>query len=266
MKEMSYRDKMVILIISIIVILVAGFFALIKPTYNKMVEDTATYETTKTEWDGIKQKLDAIPSLKEGITKMYQDSKKDAAVLKNAAYGDVDKEYDTKKVNFGLDQFLQQAIDDNSLEVASFAVDDASASKIEYNYYTPNVVTYALMESGDVNGTYAEQISELLATGEILKEREVATVMKNSVTLNVKGTKENLMTFLDTIKENENALNISTVAISDYEFKDGATREVTDAEGNVQVVADPNAEGKSVMNIVIDFYNAKEIDNPDLGD
>ena len=26
--------------------------------------------------------------------------------------------------------------------------------------------------------------------------------MKNSVTLNVKGTKENLMTFLDTIKEN----------------------------------------------------------------
>ena len=68
MKDMSYRDKMVILIISIIIILVAGFFALIRPTYNKMVEDTATYETTKTEWDGIKQKLDAIPALKETIT------------------------------------------------------------------------------------------------------------------------------------------------------------------------------------------------------
>jgi len=64
MREMSYRDKMIILIISIIIILVAGFFVLIRPTYQKLVDDTTTYESTKTEWDGIQQKLDAIPTLK----------------------------------------------------------------------------------------------------------------------------------------------------------------------------------------------------------
>jgi hypothetical protein len=266
MKEMSYRDKMVILIISIIIILVAGFFALIRPTYNKMVTDTAKYESTKTEWDGIKQKLDAIPALKEGITKMYQDAKKDAVVLENKAFGDVDKDYDVKKVNHGLDQFLQQAIDDNSIEVTTFTISGAVATDIAYYYYTPNVVTYALLESGDVNGKYAEDITNLLETSQILQEREVATVMGNDVNMSVTGTKENLMTFLDAIKENENAVNVSSVTVSNYQFEDGATRQVTDAEGNVQTVADPNAEGKSTMTLTIRFFNAKEIDNPDLGD
>lgn len=266
MKEMSYRDKMVILIISIIVILVAGFFVLIKPAYNKMVNDTATYEATKTEWDGIKQKLDAIPSLKEGITKMYQEAKKDAKVLENTAFGDVDKDYDTKKVNYGVDQFLQQAIDDNNLDVEGLAMSGAQATNIAYYLYTPNIVTYALLESGDVNGNYAESIESMLETGTVIAERTTATVMANNIDLDVKGTRENLMTFLDTIKDNENAMHVSAVDISDYKFSEGVTREVADEEGNITTVKDPNAEGKSTLRLTLSLYNAKEIDNPDLGD
>ena len=155
MKDMSYRDKMVILIISIIIIMVAGFFALIKPAYNKFVTDTATYEETKTEWEGIKAKLDAIPGLKDAINQTYNTAKKDAAVFKNTAFGDIDKDYDTKKVNYGLDQYLHQAIDDNSLKVSAFSLGEAGSTQIEYYVYTPNAVTYSLMEKGDLNGKYA---------------------------------------------------------------------------------------------------------------
>jgi Tfp pilus assembly protein PilO len=266
MKDMSYRDKMVILVISIVVIMIAGFFALIKPTYNKLVADTATYEQTKTEWEGIKAKLDAIPDLKTGITKAYEDAKKNAAVLKNTAFGDIDKEYDTKKVNYGLDQYLHQVIDDNSLTVTGFSLGTAGSTSIEYYCYEPNAVTYALMESGDLNGKYAQEITDLMRTSALIKERQTAEVLANDVKISVTGKKEDLMNFLDAIKEDNNAINIYDLSIPNYNFSDGTEREVTDAEGNVTKVADPNADGTSQLDISMLFYNAKELDKPDLGD
>ena len=266
MKEMSYRDKMVILIISIIIIMVAGFFALIKPTYNKFVSDSATYEQTKTEWEGIKAKIDAIPGLKETITNSYNDAKKNASVFKNTAFGDIDKDYDTRKVNYGLDQYLHQAIDDNSLKVNNFALGEAGSATIDYYYYTPNAVSYALLEKGDLNGKYAMEISKLMETSAVLSERSTADVLANDVKIAVTGKKEDLMNFLDTIKDDQNAVNIYNLNISNYNFSDGTEREVTDAEGNVTKVANPNADGESALTIDMLFYNAKELDKPDLGD
>jgi Tfp pilus assembly protein PilO len=266
MKDMSYRDKMVILVLSLVIIMIAGFFALIKPAYNKLVTDTATYEDTKTEWEGIKAKLDAIPGLKDEITKTYDTSKKDASVLMNTAFGDVNKDYDDKKVNYGLDQYLHQVIDDNSLAISDLSISGTSSGAIEYSTYTPNIVTYALLESGDLNGKYAQDISKLLEKQAVLKERKTATVMKNGITMSLKGKREDLMNFIDTIKEDSNAINITSLDIANYAFNDGTSREVTDEEGNVTVVANPNAEGTSELNIVMDFFNAKELDKPDLGD
>lgn len=266
MKDMSYRDKMVILIISIIIIMVAGFFALIKPAYNKFVADTATYEETKTEWEGIKAKLDAIPDLKDTITKTYDGAKKDVAVFKNTAFGDVDKDYDIKKVNYGLDQYLHQAIDDNSLKVSNFALGQAGSQKIDYYVYEPNAVTYALLEKGDLNGNYAMEISKLLETSTLIAQRTTADVMANDVKLSVTGKKEDLMNFLDAIKDDQNSINIYSLAIPNYNFSEGTERQVTDAEGNVTTVANPNADGESQLEIGMLFYNAKELDKPDLGD
>lgn len=266
MKDMSYRDKMVILIISVIIIMVVGFFALIKPTYNKLIEDTTTYEETKTEWEGIKVKLDAIPDLKDSITKTYNDAKKNAAVLKNTAFGEVDTEYDTKKVNYGLDQYLHQVIDDNNLVVSDFAIGEAGSESIEYFYYEPSAVTYALLEKGDLNGKYAEEVTELMQNGVLIGERATADVLANNVNMKVSGKKEDLMNFLDTMKEDNNSIYIDTIDIADYAFSGGTTREVTDAEGNVQTVASPNADGTSALDINLMFYNAKELDQPILGD
>lgn len=257
---------MVILVISIIIIMIAGFFALIRPAYNKFVTDSATYEDTKTEWEGIKAKLDAIPGLKDDITKTYNDSKKDASVLVNTAFGDVNKDYDDKKVNYGLDQYLHQVIDDNSLAISEFEIDGSATGSIDYWAYSPNIVTYALLESGDLNGKYATDISKLLEKQAVLKERQTATVMKNGITMTLEGKREDLMNFIDTIKDDSNAININTLEIANYAFNDGTGREVADEEGNVTVVANPNAEGTSELSITMDFFNAKELDKPDLGD
>lgn len=294
MKEMSNRDKLIIIIITIIAVLVAGFFALIRPKYKALVNDTATLVATQAEWDGIEAKLNAIPGLKDNITEIYNDSSKTAKIFVNEAFADVNKTYSTEKVNAAIDEHIQSAIDESNLKVSSFSISGAASSSISYIYYTPNIVTYSLLEAADVNGNYAEEITEKLRTATTLNERTVAEVMTNSVAMSVTGKKEDLMTFLDKIKDDKNAILVQSVDISDYTFSGGLEEEEVqqqpqvveqvepqlDDEGNpieVETQAATEAprsnndevapgEGTSEMSIVVTFYNAKPIDKPDLGD
>lgn len=269
---------MIILVISIIIILVAGFFALIRPTYNKLVTDQNTYESTKTEWDGIKQKLDAIPALKEGITEVYNSAKKDAGIFVNEAFGDVNDTLYTDHVNYAMDQYIQPALDESNLTVSSMVLGGAAGTSIGYYCYAPNVVTYALLEAADVNGNYAETATKALEMNALIAQRETAELLGESISLEVSGTRENLMTFLEAIKSDENAVLINSVDIADYTFsgglEEGQVVDVVsvDEDGNetvTQQVVGAGAEpgtGTSNYSILITFYNAKEIDTPDLGD
>ena len=66
------------------------------------------------------------------------------------------------------------------------------------------------------------------------------------------------MNFLDTIKDDQNAVNIYNLNISNYNFSDGTEREVTDAEGNVTCSCKSEC-GWRVCSMTIDmlFYNAR---------
>lgn len=286
MREMSYRDKMIILIISIIIILVAGFFVLIRPTYQKLVDDTTTYESTKTEWDGIQQKLDAIPTLKETITTAYNDASKDASIFVNEAFGDYKDTLQTERISYLVDQHIQPAIDESNLTVAEMAIGTAGSTNLEYYYYTPNVLTYALIEAADINGNYAKKATDALATSALLEERTATELLAQNVDINVVGNRENLMSFLEAIKNDKNAIQVNLVKIADYTFTSGLEEgaqepqvvEVTetDAEGNPVVTQQeaPAAaaatvapgEGLSEMEVNVMFYAAKEIEKPDFGD
>lgn len=272
MKDMSYRDKMVILVISIIIILVAGFFALIKPKYDKLVTDTSTYETTKTEWDGIKQKLDAIPGLKDQITEQYTTAKKDAEMFVNPALGDTNDNFTSEHINYTVDQYIQPALDAANLDVSAFSLGSAGSIGVSYYYYAPNVVTYSLLEAADINGNYAEKVSEATKTEAVLSEVQTTDMLGQNISLSVKGTREQLMTFLDAIKDDKNAILVDNVTISDYKFQGGLEENevvTVDAEGNeVRTVVKPSddEEGYSMLQLSVTFYNAKEIDVPDLGD
>lgn len=275
MREMSYRDKMIILIITVVIILAVGFFALIRPKYNTLVADRNTYETTKTEWEGLEAKINQIPVLKEAITTSYNDSKKIAEMFVNEAFQPVNDTFDNTKANLVLDQYIQPAIDESELKVTEFDVDGIETEDLEYYYYTPDVVTYSLLESADINGNYAKEVEELLKLDTVLKEKELAEIMTNTVTFTVVGKKENLMTFLTKMTEDENAVRVTKVDIKDYTFGAGQTQTITEQQtaedGTVttvtrEVPAAADGQGESEMEISMTFYNAKPIDEPILGD
>ncbi|MCR4644933.1 MAG: hypothetical protein K5695_05930 [Oscillospiraceae bacterium] len=297
MKDMSNRDKMIIIILTIIIVLVAGFFALIRPTYKNFVADTETFNTTQQEWDGIEAKINAIPGLKTNITEIYNESTSIAKIFVNEAFADANKNYDDRKVAVAVDEHLQPAIDESKLKVDKLEIAKTVAEEVEYFYYTPNVVTYSLLEAADINGNYAEEITEKLKADVVLAEKELAEVQVSSVKLEVAGEKDGLLDFLDKIQEDKNAVLVTAFTIDDYQFQGGLDEEEEqtqptqapapvepelDEEGNpietpTEAAAPvetptqtsnntPLEVGFSKMEIEISFYNAKPIDQPDLGD
>lgn len=275
MREMSYRDKMIVLIITVIIILAVGFFALIRPKYNAYVADKQTYETTKTEWEGLEAKINQIPVLKETITASYNESKKIAELFVNEAFQPANDTFDDTKVNLIVDQYIQPAVDESQLQVTKLEMGGVDTATLEYYYYTPDVVTYSLLESADINGNYAKEVTELLKVGTALQEKELAEVMINEVKLTVNGKKENLMAFLTAMAEDENAVRITGVDIDDYSFGAGQTQTIeeqqTAEDGTVttvtrEVPVAADGQGLSEMEISMAFYNAKPIDEPVLGD
>ena len=275
MREMSYRDKMIILIITVIIILAVGFFALIRPKYNALVADRNTYEETKTEWDGLEAKINQIPVLKDAITTSYNESKKIAEMFVNEAFQTEDDSFDSGKINQVFEEYIQTMVDESELKVNKLEIEGVTAEALEYYYYTPNVVTYSLLESADINGNYAQEVTDLLKVSNALQERETAEVMVNRVNLEFLGKKENLMSFLTKITEDENAVHVTKAEIADYTFGAGQTQTITEQQtaedGTVttvtrEVPAAADGQGESPMEVVLTFYNAKPIDEPVLGD
>ena len=259
MKGMSYRDKMICLIILIIIILVLGFFFAIKPAYDKLVADTATHEETQKTWDGIKQKLDAIEPLQDTVTEIRNEGNETAQIFVNEVFASANDTYDVQKVGYTVDQHIQAAIDKGELRVDSMQISEVSSEQLTYYYYAPNVVTYSLLEAADINGKYAVAVEEAMNADTVLTSEEKATaeVQTISVEMTVKGQKEGLMTFLDEIKSDKNAVLVSTVNVDDYKFQ------LPEEEDGEQETL-PEGEGWSTMSLVVKFYNAKAIDTPDF--
>ena len=268
MGEMSYRDKMILLVIGIIVILAGGFFGLIRPKYQALVADKATYESTKADADDVQRKLDEIPVLQGNIKDTYNSAKSVAAIFVNSAFEEENNTLVVDKAQYHVDQYLQTAIDESNLKIEEFSVSSPTAQEVEYYYYTPNAITYSLLEAADVNGNYTQKVADALQAESILGERETAEVMVTNVEIEASGKREDILTFVDKIQEDTNAILITDLEINDYTFSGGlesTTREEVNPEtGEVTVitVGPTSTDGDSEVNITVSFYNAKEIDEP----
>ncbi|MBR4101878.1 MAG: hypothetical protein IKK51_08400 [Oscillospiraceae bacterium] len=259
--EMSYRDKMVLLVVGVIVILVGGFFALIKPKYDDMKANKAAYVKTQETWTGIKREIDAIPTYKNKITEIYNESKDTAKIFINTAFTSANADYAHDHTAYELDQYIQPAVDASNVEITSMKLDDVSAQKIEYYYHIPNVLTYSLLEAADVNGNYAKEVAEVLKSGIVLETRETAELQTVDVEMTVNGTKESLMKFLEGIDSDKNAILVNEVAVENYQFTDGLELD----EYGDPMPGENLEEGTSIMLLNIRFFSAKEVDQPNLG-
>lgn len=245
--KLSYRDKIIALVFSVVAIILVFVFALIRPTLNDISSNKAKRTEVQAEADEIRGKIEDIPNIETKIMDAYNEGCDMADNFFVISEGDIET-LDTYKI----DQFLQPYFNENGITIQdSVTLNTSEPVTMEYYYYTPNVVTYPILEAADLNGTLADDIYSRIEKSAVFAEKEVQEVQGMSVDYTVNATREGLLTFLDQIQDINKSVLVTNLEIDDYTFAE------FDAE---------NPYKTSVCKMTINFYSMQKVSKPDLSD
>ena len=242
--KLSYRDRVILIVVAIIAIIAIVAIALIRPTIKSINTDNKTLETTKQTWTETEQKLNQIEPTKKRITEKRDNAAKLA-------------EYFTPETLFSeQDQFLHKALDDNNMTMT-----DPEAAPLDFYYENPHELSYNLNQHADLDGSMAKALSEKLREYLALSARTAQDVATRTSTIECRAKKEDLMNFLADIKKMDTTVLVEPVTISDYTFCPAE-----DADPNW--TAEERAENidHSTMTIVVKFYSVPVPTAADLGE
>ena len=256
--KLTYRDRIILLIVLSIAILAIGFFALIRPRINDIKESDARLTQVKGKWEDIEKEINKIPGLQKKINETYEESKK---ISKNFV--------PVKNYAYEVDQYMQQYADECNVIIQTMEATDLQEMPLEY-YYTNYVLLEGTMfEKADINGNYKAGFDKTFNSDLTLAERNVETVLGQQYGIEVIGSKEEIWNYLKKIADISEAVVITDVEIDDYYFgmDPNDPRELTWSEPNDKGVKKSlNAltpdEGYSRCTINIDLYSVYEMDKP----
>ena len=227
--KLNYRDKVILGVLLALVLLIAGFFLLIKPRN----EDIKT------------GKIAEIPGIKDDITKSYNE----ASALAGD-FVDYNSIYNARKV----DQYMQKFAEENEVKVSTLAAGDLETGTLEYYYFTPSFVGEDMLNQADINGVHQKSIAEEKAESASLSERTAEPSLQAQYTINVSGEKENIWNYMKAIEEQKETIIINSVGLTDIEIKEREDATPTDEE----------EEKVPTAQFTITLYSVYEMDEPNL--
>ena len=204
--KLNYRDKIILGALLAFVILLAGFFLLIKPKYTAIKDDSDQLTMVKAERDEVDAKIAEIKPLQDEIKATYDATTK----LTNdfVAYNDI---YNARK----LDQYMQHFAEDCEVKITQLTASDLADSSIGYYFFTPTYVGESMLSEADLNGDRQAAIAEDKAESDSLTSRTKESVLLGTYEINVMGTKENLYKYLQAIEDQDKTIIINSVQSGD---------------------------------------------------
>ena len=256
--KLNYRDKIILGALLAFVILLAGFFLLIKPKYTAIKDDKAALTKAEQERDEVDAKISEIKPLQEEIKKTYDDTTKLTGDF--VAYNDM---YNARKV----DQYMQQFAEDCEVKIHSLSASDIGTTSLSYYYFTPTFVGDELLKAADLNGDRQAANSELSAESDSLKERTQENVLSSSYTINVTGTKENVWKYLKAIEDQDKTIIINSVSLSGIIISPDAYEKQADFLGveltdDDKEMLEDDAEVTASFNITL--YSVYDLSEPNV--
>ena len=141
----------------------------------------------------------------------------------------------------------------NAIELkGGLSIADESVGGVPFYYYSPNVITYPILEAADTNGNLTETkdpvLYEKVVNASKMSELTSQTVEVRNATLNLKFTKEALLNLEDELQKNGTGIRITGVNINDYTFAFASDI--------------PEEKGYSEGTVTFSFYTLQQIQEP----
>ncbi|MDE6665410.1 MAG: hypothetical protein K2K14_04365 [Ruminococcus sp.] len=285
--KLNYRDKVIFGIGIAILILVVGFFFLIKPKNEEIKEDEKTLIAKQEEEADLKARIAKIEPLKNSIDEVYGETAK-----LTADFVPIDDINESQK----LDQYMQHLAEEAGVRIDELNVSYPKEQELDYYYLEYEDLISDMRNSADLNGGYAEAYDKVFAEQNALEQRNVETLIQTQYGIRVTGTREAVWAYMKAVQELKKTLLINQVDITDYSFgadkEDAEQQPTVDENAEEPAVTDENAEAPeeagaetdtpepapapeeltiddantSTVQIVISLYSVYDMQKPDTAE
>ncbi len=235
--KLNYRDKVILGIVLAVLILLLGFFFLVKPKNEEIKADEKTLSEKQEEQADLEARIAKIEPLKEDINNVYDETSKLTADFIPIA--DVNE---TQK----LDQYMQHLAEEAGVRIDELNVSYPKEQSLDYYYLEYEDLVSDMRDSADLNGGYAESYNQTFAEQNALSERNVETLIQTQYGIRVTGTKEAVWKYMKAVEELKKTLLINQVEIEDYSFGANKAEEEQQSAGeNAEEPANPEEGGET---------------------
>ncbi len=213
--KLNYRDKIILAVILALAILALSYFGLIKKKSQEITDNKARLADLKSQQEEIQQKIDMIPTLKQKIQAVYDDTNNITSIF-----------VDRKNVEGTaiLDQYMRKFADENKVRIVELEAKNPQVEKIEYYYYEMDDEEKELRKAADLSGSLEADYKVSSAENDALSARNVESIIRTQYGIKVVGTKAEIWAYLKAIKDYDEAITIDSVNIQDYSFGEDAAK------------------------------------------
>ncbi|MDO4863961.1 MAG: hypothetical protein Q4A05_07315 [Ruminococcus sp.] len=256
--KLNYRDKIILGALLAFVILLAGFFLLIKPKYSDIKSDKAALTAAEQERDDVDAKISEIPRLQENIKNTYDATMKLTGDF--VAYNDM---YNARKV----DQYMQHFAEDCEVKIVNLNASDIGTAGLDYYYFTPTFIGEDLLTAADLNGDRQAANAEAAAESNTLKDRTKETILGGTYSISVTGTKEAIWKYLEAIEKQDKTIIINSVSLNGVIIDVDAYKAQMDAleielSEEQEAALEDDAEVSAQFNITL--YSVYDLSEPNV--
>ena len=246
--KLNYRDKVILGIVLAIAIVLAGYFALIKPKNEEIKTNNRKLESLEVIEKDYKQKIEQIEPLKTTINEIADETGK---ITKN--FVEKDKVSNTVL----LDRYMQKFAVDNEIRLTSLAVSDQDDTTIPFYYMEGKDIGSGLRALADINGDYQKEVDAQNAEANQLSDKPAANALMAQYGIEATCTQENLYKFMDAIADYDKAVIINSVSYSKAEKEED--KDKADEKNNDLEKKSIEPEDEVEAKIVISLYSVYDL-------
>lgn len=204
--KLSYRDKVFIIIAAVVVVLVAGFFAFIKPKYAELQVSKSNVAAKEAEKQEVEEKIATLEFLESALKNNVETVEElQDAFVSEKDYGRTDL----------VGQYITELLAPSGIEIKGMTYSDMEDVTLDAYAYDKNAVAYQLKIDSDLNMELPQEVYDKF--NDTYPEPPVGvTVAGTLVTVNYECSPDikELLEVFDIISESDKTIYMTTVSSS----------------------------------------------------
>lgn len=229
--KLTYRDKMLLIIILLAAVWAIGIVFFIKPKIQDVGKAKTELADIKVQYAKVEEELTAAETIKTQCNNLLKQAQEDAEKFYNVL-----KSYEAEEI---LTNLLQNK--SNPIEISDLSITGPIAASLSNYKLNENSLSIPIIDSADI-GTVQETDKK---PGVIIKE-DAETVGCYNYTITFKAKLEDIKNFVDKIptSNNKSSLVVTNLSINDY------TQDVIEGTMNLSLYFVKTLEGENVDEIL----------------